>query len=144
MFRLGPQMLSVYMAYSATDKATSAHITHIISRLAQVVEGLYYKAEGRRFKFRWGIWISSTYLLLPAAPRPSNRLCIRTLLGGGGGGAEVRSARNDDTVCKFYSQKPQEAFNLLFTEECYWAPFVYMLFYTLFTQFADCTSTDCK
>jgi hypothetical protein len=39
-------------------------------------------------------------------------------------------------VCKFYSQQPQEALNLLFTEECYWVPF-YMPLYTLFTQFAE-------
>jgi hypothetical protein len=36
-----------------------------------------------------------------------------------------------------------EALNLLFTKECYWAPF-YILFYMLFRQFAECTSTDCK
>jgi hypothetical protein len=46
-------------------------------------------------------------------------------------------------VCKFHSQKSQEALNLLFTEQCYWAP-LYMLFYTFFTQFAECTSADCK
>jgi hypothetical protein len=45
--------------------------------------------------------------------------------------------------CKFYSQKPHEALNLLFSEEGYRAPF-YMQFYTLFTQFAERTSTDCK
>jgi hypothetical protein len=43
----------------------------------------------------------------------------------------------------FYSQKPQEALNLLVTEERYWALF-YMPLYTSFTQFAECTSTDCK
>jgi hypothetical protein len=32
-------------------------------------------------------------------------------------------------VCKFYSQKPQEALNLLVTEESYWALF-YMSLYT--------------
>jgi hypothetical protein len=41
----------------------------------------------------------------------------------------------------FYSQKPQEALNLLVTEECYWALF-YMPLYTSFTQFAECTSTE--
>jgi hypothetical protein len=41
-------------------------------------------------------------------------------------------------VCKFYSQKPHEALNLLFTKECYRAPF-YMLFYMLFTQFSEYT-----
>jgi hypothetical protein len=48
-------------------------------------------------------------------------------------------------VClvKFYSQKPQEALNLLVTEECYWVLF-HMPLYTSFTQFAECTSTDCK
>jgi hypothetical protein len=46
-------------------------------------------------------------------------------------------------LCKSYSQRPHEALNLLFAEECYWAPY-YTLFYTLFTQFPECTSTDCK
>jgi hypothetical protein len=35
------------------------------------------------------------------------------------------------------TQKPHEALNLLLTEECFLEPF-YMLFYTLFTQFAEC------
>jgi hypothetical protein len=33
--------------------------------------------------------------------------------------------------------------NLLFTEECYWAPF-YIRVYTFFTHLAECVSTDCK
>jgi hypothetical protein len=36
-----------------------------------------------------------------------------------------------------------EALNLLVTEECYLALF-YMPLHMLFTQFAECTSTDCK
>jgi hypothetical protein len=41
------------------------------------------------------------------------------------------------------SQKSQEALKLLVTEERYWALF-YMPPYTLFTQFAKFTCTDCK
>jgi hypothetical protein len=40
-----------------------------------------------------------------------------------------------------HSPKPQEALNLLVIEESYWALF-YMPLYTLFTQFAECTSTQ--
>jgi hypothetical protein len=43
----------------------------------------------------------------------------------------------------FYSQKPQEALDLLLTEEYYWTLF-YMQLCTSFTQFAECTGTDCK
>jgi hypothetical protein len=40
-------------------------------------------------------------------------------------------------VCKSYSQKPQEALNLLVTVEHHATVYV-------FTQFAECTGTDCK
>jgi hypothetical protein len=46
-------------------------------------------------------------------------------------------------VCKFYSQKPQQALNLLVTDDPYWAPF-YVPLYACFTQFSECTGTDCK
>jgi hypothetical protein len=40
-------------------------------------------------------------------------------------------------------QKPQEALNLLVTDEHYWT-FFYMQLYMFFTQFAECNGTDCK
>jgi hypothetical protein len=46
-------------------------------------------------------------------------------------------------VCKSHSQKLQEALNPSVTEERYWALF-YMPLYTFFTQFAECTGTDCR
>jgi hypothetical protein len=38
-----------------------------IVRGSIVVESLCYKQEGRRFEIRWGDWIFSIYLILPAA-----------------------------------------------------------------------------
>jgi hypothetical protein len=35
-----------------------------------VVKALCYKSEGRGFKTRWGEWILSFYLILPAALDP--------------------------------------------------------------------------
>jgi hypothetical protein len=45
-------------------------------------------------------------------------------------------------IYRDYSQKPQEALNLLVTEERCWALF-YMPLYTSFTQLGECTGTDC-
>jgi hypothetical protein len=40
------------------------------ARVSVVIEALYYKPEGRWFENRWGEWIFSIYLILPAALDP--------------------------------------------------------------------------
>jgi hypothetical protein len=43
---------------------------YIGARGTEVVEALCYKLEGREFKFWWGHWIFSIYLILPATLGP--------------------------------------------------------------------------
>jgi hypothetical protein len=58
--------------------STLKSIYHIIwgHAVAWLVEALCYKPKGRRFHSRWGHWIFSIYLILPAALLPCGWLSL--------------------------------------------------------------------
>jgi hypothetical protein len=113
-----------------------------LNSVAWVGERIYstiYKNNKNMFKIQWKLFITewtrlSAYSLFR---------CLKTTMYLRDQWFKMQECCVSTSAHLICVQKPQEALNPLVTEEHYWALF-YMPVYTLFTQFAECTSTDYK